>query len=164
MGIERVAMLKYGVDDIRLFYENDLRFLEQFPRAYEGPRCPGCASSSTCPAPPRRSRATMSVRGFAVEGIEPLPDDDAVIDFEVTANRPDCMSVVGIAREVADGVRPAAAVAGRPRRSPAADDAGPPSMAGGSRLTSLKPVEQADIDIVIENPDLCPRYAARSPT
>ena len=31
MGIERVAMLKYGVDDIRLFYENDLRFLEQFP-------------------------------------------------------------------------------------------------------------------------------------
>jgi len=30
-GIERVAMLKYRVDDIRLFYENDLRFLEQFP-------------------------------------------------------------------------------------------------------------------------------------
>jgi phenylalanyl-tRNA synthetase alpha chain len=31
VGIERLAMLKYGVDDIRLFYENDLRFLEQFP-------------------------------------------------------------------------------------------------------------------------------------
>jgi phenylalanyl-tRNA synthetase alpha chain len=31
MGIERVAQLKWGVDDIRLFYENDLRFLEQFP-------------------------------------------------------------------------------------------------------------------------------------
>ena len=31
MGLERVAMLKHGVDDIRLFYENDLRFLEQFP-------------------------------------------------------------------------------------------------------------------------------------
>ena len=30
-GVERLAMLKYGVDDIRLFYENDLRFLEQFP-------------------------------------------------------------------------------------------------------------------------------------
>ncbi len=30
-GIERMAMLKYGVDDIRLFYENDIRFLEQFP-------------------------------------------------------------------------------------------------------------------------------------
>ena len=31
IGMERVAMLKYGVDDIRSFYENDLRFLEQFP-------------------------------------------------------------------------------------------------------------------------------------
>lgn len=30
MGIERIAMIKYGIDDIRLFYENDLRFLEQF--------------------------------------------------------------------------------------------------------------------------------------
>jgi phenylalanyl-tRNA synthetase alpha chain len=30
MGIERIAMLKYGVDDIRLFYDNDLRFLGQF--------------------------------------------------------------------------------------------------------------------------------------
>jgi phenylalanyl-tRNA synthetase alpha chain len=30
MGLERVAMLKWDVDDIRLFYENDLRFLEQF--------------------------------------------------------------------------------------------------------------------------------------
>jgi phenylalanyl-tRNA synthetase alpha chain len=30
MGVERVAMLKYGVDDIRLFFENDLRFLAQF--------------------------------------------------------------------------------------------------------------------------------------
>ena len=30
MGIERIAMLKYGVDDIRLFFDNDLRFLKQF--------------------------------------------------------------------------------------------------------------------------------------
>ncbi len=30
MGIERIAMLKYGIDDIRLFFENDLRFLRQF--------------------------------------------------------------------------------------------------------------------------------------
>jgi phenylalanyl-tRNA synthetase alpha chain len=30
MGVERIAMLKYGINDIRLFYENDLRFLEQF--------------------------------------------------------------------------------------------------------------------------------------
>jgi len=31
MGVDRIAMLKYGIDDIRLFYENDIRFLEQFP-------------------------------------------------------------------------------------------------------------------------------------
>jgi len=30
MGIERIAMIKYGIDDIRQFYANDLRFLEQF--------------------------------------------------------------------------------------------------------------------------------------
>ena len=31
VGIERLALRLYGVDDIRMFYENDLRFLEQFP-------------------------------------------------------------------------------------------------------------------------------------
>jgi len=30
MGVERIAMLKYGIDDLRLFFENDLRFLRQF--------------------------------------------------------------------------------------------------------------------------------------
>ena len=30
MGVERIAMLKYGIHDIRMFFENDLRFLEQF--------------------------------------------------------------------------------------------------------------------------------------
>ena len=30
MGVERLAMLRYGVDDLRAFFENDLRFLEQF--------------------------------------------------------------------------------------------------------------------------------------
>lgn len=30
MGIERIAMLKYSIDDIRLFFENDIRFLRQF--------------------------------------------------------------------------------------------------------------------------------------
>jgi phenylalanyl-tRNA synthetase alpha chain len=30
MGPERIAMLKYGIDDIRQFWNNDLRFLQQF--------------------------------------------------------------------------------------------------------------------------------------
>ncbi len=36
MGVERIAMLLYGISDIRLFFENDLRFLRQFQ---EGSRC-----------------------------------------------------------------------------------------------------------------------------
>jgi len=34
MGMERIAMLKYQVDDLRLFYENDARFLKQFKETY----------------------------------------------------------------------------------------------------------------------------------
>jgi len=30
MGVERISMLKYGINDLRLFFENDLRFLRQF--------------------------------------------------------------------------------------------------------------------------------------
>ena len=34
MGVERIAMLRFGVDDIRHFFENDVRFLKQFQSAY----------------------------------------------------------------------------------------------------------------------------------
>jgi phenylalanyl-tRNA synthetase beta chain len=115
------------------------------------------------PGTPEQIAATMSVRGFAVEGIEAQPqfteavgadgtvsrteaaNADAVIDFEVTANRPDCLSVAGIAREVATAY-------GLQVRRP---------VVGGSSLalTSLKSVDQSDIDIAIEAKELCPRYA-----
>src|SRR5580704_8721547 len=42
----------------------------------------------------------LALRGFEVASVERL-GDDAVIDFEITANRPDCLSIVGLAREVA---------------------------------------------------------------
>ncbi len=93
-------------------------------------------------ASPHDIARTMSVRGFAVEGIEPMGADDAVLDFEVTANRPDCMSIMGMAREVA-------AAYGLPIRKPAVRGA---SLSGS-------PGDNADIDVVIENPELCPRYA-----
>jgi len=32
MGVERIAMLKYGINDIRSFYTNDLRFIKQFKK------------------------------------------------------------------------------------------------------------------------------------
>jgi phenylalanyl-tRNA synthetase alpha chain len=31
LGVERMAMLRYGINDLRLFFENDLKFLRQFP-------------------------------------------------------------------------------------------------------------------------------------
>ena len=31
-GVDRMVMLKYGIDDIRLFFNNDVRFLEQFKK------------------------------------------------------------------------------------------------------------------------------------
>jgi phenylalanyl-tRNA synthetase beta chain len=102
---------------------------------------------------------TMSTRGFAVEGIEPI-EKDAVIDFEVTANRPDCMSVVGMAREVATayGVR----LASRPTR-PSVPARGPNRLRqgyGGPPKLYAKAEGSApqSLDIVIENPALCPRY------
>ena len=48
----------------------------------------------------------LTMRGFEVSAIEPAPaavrskDEDAVLDLEITTNRPDCLSVIGIAREV----------------------------------------------------------------
>ena len=44
---------------------------------------------------------TIGLRGFEVASLEQLGGGDAVIDFEITANRPDCLSVLGLAREVA---------------------------------------------------------------
>ena len=113
------------------------------------------------PGSPEDLARTMSVRGFAVESIEPLAEGDAVLDFEITANRPDCMSVMGMAREVATAYglplhaagRPAAELqtAGRPAAEPAPRTA-------GDRKAGAAESGPADIDIVIENPDLCPRY------
>jgi phenylalanyl-tRNA synthetase beta chain len=91
------------------------------------------------PAAPEEIAGTMSVRGFAVEGLERLDGEDAVVDFEITANRPDCMSVVGMAREVATAY-------GVPLKVPLA--ATPPGDDG-----------RAEIDITIDNPELCTYYA-----
>ena len=37
MGVERIAMLKYGVRDLRLYFENDARFLRQFDSVFKKP-------------------------------------------------------------------------------------------------------------------------------
>ena len=92
----------------------------------------------------------MSVRGLALEGLEAHGDDE-VLDFEVAANRPDCLSVRGIAREIATAYGlplndRANQPATRLRQSP---EARPKAAAG---LTS--------IPVSIVDPDLCGRYVA----
>ena len=126
----------------------------------------------------------LGLRGFELAGIEPFGDGDAVIDFEITANRPDCLSVIGLAREVSAlydlplkpiRLEPSPPTPGSPARlSPmpaasrardrtaiaAAADAG---AADGRVLRAS--VEAAHdslpsgFDVTIDEPELCPRYA-----
>lgn len=91
--------------------------------------------------------ATLGLRGFEVASIEPLAGGDAVIDLEVTANRPDCLSVLGLAREIGTAYD-------LPVRLP--------SLSPGSRI-ALEPVPTGESDrlaVTVEDADLCPRYAA----
>ena len=78
----------------------------------------------------------MGVRGLALEGLEPH-GDDVVMDFDVTANRPDCMSVIGIAREIATAYNVPLA---------------------GAKAPALQTSDEAKV--TIEDPDLCRRYCA----
>ncbi len=87
----------------------------------------------------------MSLRGFALEGIDPRPDGDALLDFEVTANRPDCLSMAGMAREIAVAHGLPFAHAGA--QAAAADAAADAGAADGLTLP-----------IAIADPDLCGRY------
>ncbi len=68
---------------------------------------------------------------------------DVVYDLEITPNRPDLNSVIGIAREIA-------ALTGNPLKLPAL-----PAL--NSQLSTLNPL----VAVRIEDPELCPRYTAR---
>jgi phenylalanyl-tRNA synthetase beta chain len=108
------------------------------------------------PGSPEELARAMSVRGFAVESIEAVGKGDAVLDFEVTANRPDCMSVFGMAREVATAcglkLKP-----GPPAAEPGLRTEG---RAGTTKTRRAGSAEggPAGIDVVIENADLCSQY------
>src|SRR5215204_731156 len=90
---------------------------------------------------PQELRERLTMVGLAIDAVE-SHDNDSVLDVEVPSNRPDCLSHVGIAREVAVIERGAV-------RMPASEQ---PKTEG--RTSSLTSVE-------IKDPDLCPRYAAR---
>src|SRR5687767_10774342 len=90
---------------------------------------------------PLELRERLTMVGLAIDAIEEL-EGDSVIDVEVPSNRPDCLSHVGIAREVA------VIEAGKVRLP-----SGQPARIEG-RAASVTSVE-------IKNADLCPRYSAR---
>ena len=90
------------------------------------------------PDDPAVVAAEIALRGFEVASVEPGPP--SVIDFEITANRPDCLNHRGIARE-----------ASVIWNTPLTAEAGPPVGAGAH--------ETVDVDVV--DADLCPRYCAQ---
>src|SRR6185503_6448152 len=98
-------------------------------------------------APAAAIADTLALRGFEVASIEPVGTDDAVIDFEVTANRPDCLSVLGFAREIGTAYD-------LPVRLPSTD---PKARLGLARIESG---ESDRLKVSIEDEELCPRYAA----
>ena len=92
---------------------------------------------------PEELGETLTARGFELSSIERaniVPSGtDAVLDFEVTANRPDALSIIGFAREVGTAYSlPVKPLVPKPLPS--------------------KPT--ADVSVKLEAPDLCPRYAA----
>ena len=104
----------------------------------------------------------LSLRGLALESLEPVGagemppgvaavPDDAVLDFDVTANRPDCLSVLGIAREIAT-------VYGLSLRVPG------PDAPGHLRTAALTAVDRATFSVTLDAPDLCPRYVGAAAT
>lgn len=90
---------------------------------------------------PQELRDRLTMVGLAVEGVHEA-GDDFVLDFDLTSNRPDCLSQLGVARELA-------VMEDNEVRMPAASPAGATGMA--ESFTSVE----------ILDPDLCPRYAAR---
>ena len=84
-----------------------------------------------------RVATEISLRGFEVADVDLAR---GVIDFEITANRPDCLSHLGLARE--------AAVIWSARVRPPA-------------LETLRPDGESPVDVAVEDKTVCPRYCAQ---
>src|SRR4029078_5301088 len=99
------------------------------------------------PASAQEIADTLGLRGFEVASLEAVPGGDAVIDFEITANRPDCLNVLGLAREVATAYD-------RPVTLPSTD---PNAKITLQRMTTGL---SEHVKVTLEDAELCPRYAA----
>jgi phenylalanyl-tRNA synthetase beta chain len=91
--------------------------------------------------PPRELASRLTMAGLAVDAVREA-GDDFVLEFDLTSNRPDCLSHLGIARE-------AAALAGAGVRLP------------GLTAKNVAGRTEEFTSVEIEDADLCPRYAAR---
>jgi phenylalanyl-tRNA synthetase beta chain len=89
---------------------------------------------------PQKLKDDLSMIGLLVEAIEE-GEDTSILEVEVTSNRPDCLSHIGIAREVAALYR-------RPLRLPEMQE------------TLTVESDRIPFEIEIRNPELCPRYTA----
>ncbi|MCM3881996.1 MAG: phenylalanine--tRNA ligase subunit beta [Vicinamibacterales bacterium] len=110
--------------------------------------------------PPEELGQALSMRGFELASVDrpsSIVDrpssivgqpsgSDAVLDFEITANRPDALSVLGLARETAT-------IYSTPLRYLATNG-------GPLALKALEKKEAIGVAVTLEAPDLCPRYAA----
>ncbi|HWF38967.1 MAG TPA: phenylalanine--tRNA ligase subunit beta [Candidatus Acidoferrales bacterium] len=92
-------------------------------------------------APPPDLRAKLSLAGVAIDSIEETPAGP-VLDAEITANRPDCLGHVGIAREVAAIYRL-------------------PVKPFEPKLNEFAEKVESATRVEIESPDICGRYTAR---
>src|SRR5262245_23494325 len=90
---------------------------------------------------PRELADDLSMVGVVAEGLEQA-GSDTILDFDITSNRPDCLSHFGVAREVATRYRKAL----KPVRTPVPEE----SEAAASQIS-----------LTIESPELCARYCAR---
>ncbi len=91
------------------------------------------------PVPPAALARDLHMAGFEVASVE---GDDPVIDFEITANRPDCLSLIGLAREVAT-------LYGTTLRAPQI-----------AALGAADPARLDPLTVSVEHTAGCPRYCA----
>lgn len=91
---------------------------------------------------PEEISAALITAGFEVAGLIKTPDNDTILDIELTVNRGDCLSLVGIAREVS-------ALTKKPLK-----------LSCGHLATKSKRLGNS-IKVSIVEQDLCPRYTCR---
>ena len=83
--------------------------------------------------------------GAPLEGVLPLATD--VLELEITPNRPDCLAVYGVAREV---------------HAATGAELAPPPWADDALRANESSSADVGVEIVVEAPDLCPRFTARA--